>query len=30
MRPVLLDTNAYASFKRNESQVVEIIQQADF
>lgn len=29
MRPVLLDTNAYASFKRNERAIVEIIQHAE-
>ena len=28
MRPVLLDTNAYASFKRNEASIIEIIQHA--
>lgn len=29
MRPVLLDTNAYASFKRNEAAVIEVIQYAE-
>lgn len=29
MRPILLDTNAYASFKRNETSVIEIIQHAE-
>jgi len=29
MRPVLFDTNAYASFKRNEAPIIEIIQQAE-
>jgi len=29
MRPVLLDTNAYASFKRNETAIIEIIQTAE-
>lgn len=29
MRPILLDTNAYASFKRNETAIVEIIQHAE-
>lgn len=29
MRPVLFDTNAYASFKRNEGDIIEIIQRAE-
>lgn len=29
MRPVLLDTNAYASFKRADSAIIEVIQQAE-
>lgn len=29
MRPILLDTNAYASFKRNEADIVQIIQHAE-
>jgi tRNA(fMet)-specific endonuclease VapC len=29
MRPVLFDTNAYASFKRNDTAIVEIIQHAE-
>lgn len=29
MRPVLLDTNAYASFKRNDKAILDIIQQAE-
>lgn len=29
MRPILLDTNAYVSFKRNEAAIVEIIQHAE-
>lgn len=29
MRPVLLDTNAYASFKKNETSIIEIIQHAE-
>ena len=29
MRPILLDTNAYASFKRNEAAIIEIIQNAE-
>lgn len=29
MRPVLLDTNAYASFKKNEAPIIEIIQHAE-
>jgi tRNA(fMet)-specific endonuclease VapC len=29
MRPILFDTNAYASFKRNEPTIIEIIQQAE-
>lgn len=28
MRPILLDTNAYASFKRNEAEIIEIVQHA--
>lgn len=30
MRPVLLDTNAYVSFKRNDSAIIEIIQNAEW
>jgi len=26
MRPILFDTNAYASFKRNEPDIVEVVQ----
>lgn len=29
MRPVLMDTNAYASFKRKESAILEIVQHAE-
>ena len=29
MRPILFDTNAYASFKRNETAIIEIIQSAE-
>ena len=29
MRPVLLDTNAYTSFKKNEDNILRIIQHAD-
>lgn len=29
MRPVLLDTNAYASFKRADSEIMEVIQRAE-
>ena len=29
MRPILIDTNAYAAFKRGESSVIEVIQYAD-
>ncbi len=29
MRPVFFDTNAYVSFKKNESEIVEIIQYAE-
>src|ERR1700722_7061778 len=29
MRPVLFDTNAYASFKRNEAAIIEIVQHAE-
>jgi tRNA(fMet)-specific endonuclease VapC len=29
MRPILFDTNAYASFKRNEEAIIEIIQHAE-
>lgn len=29
MRPVLFDTNAYVSFKKNESPIIEIIQRAE-
>lgn len=29
MRPILLDTNAYVSFKKNESKITEIIQSAE-
>lgn len=29
MRPILFDTNAYASFKRNEAAIIEIIQHAE-
>ena len=29
MRPILIDTNAYASFKKNEAPIIEIIQQAE-
>jgi len=29
MRPVMLDINAYASFKRNDKEIVEIIQHAE-
>lgn len=29
MRPVLFDTNAYVSFKRNETAILEIIQHAE-
>ena len=29
MRPVLMDTNAYASFKKNDGAIIEIIQQAE-
>lgn len=28
MRPILFDTNAYASFKRNDAAIIEIIQHA--
>lgn len=30
MRPVLIDTNAYVSFKRNESSIIEIVQHAEW
>lgn len=29
MRPILIDTNAYAAFKRGNKDIIEIIQQAD-
>lgn len=29
MRPVLLDTNAYTSFKKNEASVIEVIQHTE-
>lgn len=29
MRPILLDTNAYASFKRNDEAIIEIVQRAE-
>lgn len=29
MRPVLFDTNAYASFKKNDSDIIEIVQCAE-
>jgi tRNA(fMet)-specific endonuclease VapC len=29
MRPVLLDTNAYASFKRNDASILDIVQHAE-
>lgn len=29
MRPVLFDTNAYASFKRNEASIIEVVQHAE-
>jgi len=29
MRPILLDTNAYAAFKRNDTAIIEIIQHAE-
>lgn len=29
MRPVLIDTNAYVSFKKNETGIINIIQQAE-
>ena len=29
MRPVLFDTNAYASFKRDEAAIIEIVQHAE-
>ena len=29
MRPVLFDTNAYTSFKRNEAAIIEIVQHAE-
>ena len=29
MRPVLIDTNAYAAFKRGDKQIIEIIQHAE-
>lgn len=29
MRPILFDTNAYASFKRNEAAIIEIVQHAE-
>lgn len=29
MRPVLFDTNAYASFKRNDAAIIEIVQHAE-
>lgn len=29
MRPVLFDTNAYVSFKRNEKAIVEVVQSAE-
>lgn len=29
MRPILFDTNAYASFKRNEKSIIEIVQSAE-
>lgn len=29
MRPILFDTNAYVSFKRNEKMIVEIVQHAE-
>ena len=30
MRPVLFDTNAYASFKRNDAAILEIVQHAEW
>lgn len=30
MRPVLVDTNAYASFKNNDAAVIEVIQHAEW
>ncbi len=30
MRPILFDTNAYASFKRNEINIIEIVQHAEW
>lgn len=30
MRPILFDTNAYASFKRNETAIIEIVQHAEW
>jgi tRNA(fMet)-specific endonuclease VapC len=30
MRPVLFDTNAYASFKRNDAEIIEIVQYAEW
>lgn len=29
MRPILFDTNAYASFKRNDSEIIEIVRHAE-
>lgn len=29
MRPILFDTNAYASFKRNDAAIIEIVQHAE-
>lgn len=29
MRPVLFDTNAYASFKRNDAAIIEVVQHAE-
>jgi len=29
MRPILFDTNAYASFKRNEAAIIEVVQHAE-
>jgi hypothetical protein len=29
MRPVLFDTNAYASFKRNDAAVIEVVRHAE-
>lgn len=30
MRPILFDTNAYASFKRNDVDIIEIVQHAEW